>query len=138
VDVENVERISATLDISKRFFSANEYTDLLKVPKHLQKQYFFYYWTLKEAYIKAKGKGIHIPLDQFSYDLKTKDKISVNFDASLGDDPQDWQFMLINIDQKYRSALAINRGKTENMKVDIREVVPLDSEKDLNYRIIAQ
>jgi len=46
-------------------FSPNEQATLRSLPNALKQEFFYSCWTLKESYIKAKGKGMSIPLDQF-------------------------------------------------------------------------
>nr|VFK47515.1 MAG: phosphopantetheine--protein transferase domain-containing protein [Candidatus Kentron sp. TC]VFK50603.1 MAG: phosphopantetheine--protein transferase domain-containing protein [Candidatus Kentron sp. TC] len=66
IDIEWVRRkISDTDRIVARFFSPREAKILLGVPEHCKKDAFFGCWTRKEAYIKARGKGLSIPLDRF-------------------------------------------------------------------------
>ena len=43
------------------------YQELRALPPERQKERFFEYWTLKEAYIKARGMGLSIPLGKFSF-----------------------------------------------------------------------
>ena len=69
VDVENVRSQRAALEIADRFFAADEVAALRALPPHEQPQRFFEYWTLKESYIKARGTGLSIPLDCFSFRL---------------------------------------------------------------------
>ncbi len=77
VDVENSDR-KVDLAISRRFFSEHEANQVDACPDPLKKERFFDIWTLKEAYIKARGKGLSIPLDSFSFDLDKPD-INIRF-----------------------------------------------------------
>jgi 4'-phosphopantetheinyl transferase len=65
IDVEIIKCID--LDIAKSFFTSNEYNVILNQPKDKQIKYFYKFWTLKESYVKAEGKGLSIPLDSFSF-----------------------------------------------------------------------
>ncbi len=51
--------------IAENLFSPLENTVLGSLPVDIQHQAFFTCWTRKEAYIKAVGKGLSIPLDRF-------------------------------------------------------------------------
>ena len=48
-------------------FSASEVKALRTLPAFTQSQRFFAYWTLKECYVKARGLGLALPLDRFSF-----------------------------------------------------------------------
>jgi 4'-phosphopantetheinyl transferase len=65
VDVELVKPDFAGDEIAKRYFSPDEFIELQALPPSLRAQGFFRCWTLKEAYIKARGGGLNIPLDSF-------------------------------------------------------------------------
>ena len=69
IDVERVRAESAGEDIAQRFFSAREVNDLRTLPPEAQVDGFFHCWTRKEAYLKATGMGLHIPLDSFAVSL---------------------------------------------------------------------
>jgi 4'-phosphopantetheinyl transferase len=65
VDVEHIRLDLAVAEIAARFFSPREAAMLLVLPPDVQRQAFFRCWTRKEAYIKALGEGLSLPLDQF-------------------------------------------------------------------------
>jgi 4'-phosphopantetheinyl transferase len=69
IDVEHVRPESAGEDIAKRYFSAREVSDLRTLPPEARVEGFFHCWTRKEAYLKATGMGLQIPLDSFSVNL---------------------------------------------------------------------
>ena len=69
VDIEHA-RTSTDIDpILNHYFSAQEVTALLELPKALQRQRFFDLWALKESYIKATGQGLAKSLKSFGFDL---------------------------------------------------------------------
>lgn len=69
VDLEQIRPGVDLLAIARRFFSADEYGALQRVPTAEREDAFFRCWTRKEAYIKARGEGLSIPLDSFSVSL---------------------------------------------------------------------
>ncbi|MEG5162036.1 4'-phosphopantetheinyl transferase superfamily protein [Microcoleus sp. AT3-A2] len=69
VDIESINPNFPCLEIAEKFFSPLEHSVLLLLPEHLQPRAFFTCWTRKEAYIKAVGKGLSIPLNQFDVSL---------------------------------------------------------------------
>ncbi len=71
IDVEHIQPIE--FDIAKRFFSQEEYQDLMQKEDSERLSYFYELWTLKEAYIKAVGKGLSIPLNSFSFRIPFED-----------------------------------------------------------------
>ena len=69
VDIERTRPDVLKDGIAERFFSQLEVTMLRALPAHLQADAFFNCWTRKEAYIKARGEGLSLPLDKFDVSL---------------------------------------------------------------------
>ncbi len=69
VDIERVRDISEMDQIAERFFSVKENAVFRTLPKSKRKEAFFRCWTRKEAFIKAIGKGLSMPLDKFDVAL---------------------------------------------------------------------
>jgi len=67
VDIESFRPAepSERLALARRFFHSEEYYSLSMVTEAAQNAAFIRYWTRKEAYIKAKGLGLSLPLHQF-------------------------------------------------------------------------
>lgn len=69
IDIEYIRNELADEQVAKRFFSKQEVSRLLLLPAEKQKEAFFFCWTRKEAFIKAVGQGLSMPLDQFDVTL---------------------------------------------------------------------
>lgn len=65
VDLELVHPIPEVVEIAAQFFSRPENAKLLALPESERDIAFFRCWTRKEAYVKALGEGLSLPLDQF-------------------------------------------------------------------------
>ncbi|MFS2257834.1 4'-phosphopantetheinyl transferase family protein [Bacillus safensis] len=75
IDIEEIKPID--LAIAKRFFSADEYQDLLSQPAERQEAYFFHLWSMKEAFIKLTGKGLSYGLSSFTARLSADGQASL-------------------------------------------------------------
>jgi 4'-phosphopantetheinyl transferase len=65
VDLERLKPMPDGIDIARRFFSAPENEVFAALPEDVRDLSFFHCWTRKEAYIKAVGEGLSMPLDRF-------------------------------------------------------------------------
>jgi len=69
VDVEHLRKLDDSESIAKRYFSPGEVSDLLTLKADDKETGFFRCWTRKEAYVKAIGEGLTVPLDRFQVTL---------------------------------------------------------------------
>lgn len=66
VDIEDVTRTVDFEKLARRFFAPNESAALAALPPERRAGAFFSIWTRKEAYIKACGVGLALPLHSFT------------------------------------------------------------------------
>jgi 4'-phosphopantetheinyl transferase len=107
VDVEQIRQDYEVDGIARRFFSAHEQKQLSDLPAKGKPEAFFRCWTRKEAYIKATGDGLSLPLSQFDVSLD-----SGNTDAlvTTRPDPAEaarWRLTDINAGTGYAGALCV-------------------------------
>jgi 4'-phosphopantetheinyl transferase len=128
VDVESTQR-GAALDAAQAFFAPSEVADLAQLPAHLQADRFFQYWTLKESYIKARGLGLSIGLDQFSFDLSQPGRVRLWVAAH-------WRFWQLRPSpQHWVAVCARSQGQSHNSAqptLHMRRVVPLGADQDID------
>ncbi len=108
IDVEDATRPTKIHTIADSVFSPTEVRDLERLPPAEQPRRFFELWTLKESYIKARGMGLAIPLDQFSFSFDGG--LCLTIDPELEDDDATWQLDLWRPTERHQAALAVRRA----------------------------
>jgi 4'-phosphopantetheinyl transferase len=103
IDIEDVSRKMDMDVIMPTVFIEDEIKELFELPQKEQRSRFFDLWTLKESYMKAVGKGFHLPPKTFSVSFQG-DKYEFN------ENPQElssskFYFQLSDIDETYRMAI---------------------------------
>lgn len=135
VDVEWLLRSGDTIGIADSYFSPLEMYQLHQLPTAQQRGRFFDFWTLKEAYIKACGMGLSIPLDHFSYVISGAGLVDVVFEAARNDDPAHWQFWQLDPGSEHKIALACRMAPRRPLSLTVREMVPLYGDRPATYPI---
>ncbi|NLF71521.1 MAG: 4'-phosphopantetheinyl transferase superfamily protein [Candidatus Anammoximicrobium sp.] len=70
VDVEQIRTMPDCEQIAEQFFSPSERLEWASLSEECRLTGFFGIWTLKEAYVKARGLGLSVPLADFSVSLQ--------------------------------------------------------------------
>lgn len=136
VDVEHHRRPYDAKLISDLFFSPVEVRALKALPESQQRHRFLEHWTLKEAYIKARGMGLAIPLDSFSFDLSSPGGIGFVVEPEAGDKADRWQFWQVSPNATHMIAVAHRAGKAPlTIKLRSFQVVPNVSVQLANYTV---
>jgi len=106
VDVERIRSDMEHESIARRFFSPGEVSELMVLPPSQRVDGFFHCWTRKEAYIKAQGLGLSLPLDSFDVSL-TPNKPAIL--RAARPNPQErlrWTLLSLNVGVGYTAAMA--------------------------------
>lgn len=107
VDVEFMRADISTDELAERFFSLREVASLRALPSAIRRTAFFKCWTRKEAFIKAKGGGLSIPLDQFDVAFAPADTPAL---LRTGWNPHEaslWSMFDLDVDTDYAAALVV-------------------------------
>lgn len=102
VDVESLHK-ERSLEVATDFFSPAEVEELFQQPKGRRHRYFLNFWTLKEAYIKARGMGLALPLHTFGFCLENGAPQFCDHTGEQG--AEDWQFHVLEYSQEYQLAV---------------------------------
>jgi 4'-phosphopantetheinyl transferase len=136
VDVENFDGRPALIDVADRFFAPQEVAELAKVQAQQQHYRFFEYWTFKESYIKARGMGLSLPLDKFSFHYPNDRGVEIAIDPELNDDSGRWQFWQFRPRPVYLVAICAERLGADSPRLIAREVVPMLSEREIAIELL--
>ncbi|MFP2926149.1 4'-phosphopantetheinyl transferase family protein [Pyxidicoccus sp. 3LG] len=127
-DIEDAQRDGETVEIADHYFAASEVKTLRALPPERHRERFFEYWTLKESYIKARGAGLSLPLDQFAFTLEPGQAPRISFDPRMKDDPEAWQFVQFRPSERHQAAVAVQRARGQSLTVRWQHTVPLAGE----------
>lgn len=125
IDLEPIDR-EVNIQQASHFFSKIELEELALLSGNQQKEHFLRLWTLKEAYIKAQGRGLSIPLDSFAfYDFGAG---QMRFWAREDDEKarRHWSFFSLRPLMGYRIAGAWDHAitKKEDTLLRLRQWLP--------------
>jgi 4'-phosphopantetheinyl transferase len=110
VDVESPGRVADPAAMARRVFSGAENSALEGLEHDDFQTRFYELWTLGEAYIKARGLGLKIPLREFTFSVDRDLGVRVEFEAPIRDDAKQWQFRLWRPSERHQGAVALRRG----------------------------
>ena len=106
VDVEQMRPLAEMDDIAKRFFCSDEAVEIGSLSPGDRTQAFFHCWTRKEAYIKAIGGGLSIPLNAFRVTVQPGEAARLLHIAQNTDAASEWTLHDLCLQPGYAAALA--------------------------------
>jgi 4'-phosphopantetheinyl transferase len=115
VDLERIEAKLADEQIAEHFFSPSEVNALRALPADRQTEAFFLCWTRKEAFVKARGEGLSLPLDEFTVSLVPGEPARLLCVKGNPDELQRWSMRNLNPGPGYAAAVVVE-GSDCNLK----------------------
>lgn len=125
VDIEDWTGRSVTTSLARHCFTADEFSALMAAPAPSFQDHFFQYWTFKEAYIKARGMGLSIPLDRFSFHYPCQATVVMTAAPDIDPDASAWHFEQFRPSPRHLLAVCSNlRPDGCPPRIRLRQVVP--------------
>ncbi len=123
----DIERVQADLDLDEvaaRFFSTSEVRSLALLTGVSRHEAFFTCWTRKEAYVKARGDGLSMPLDQFDVSLLPGEEARLLETRHDPHDAQRWSLVPITVPSGYVATVA---AEGSDWKLNCSDLPPVCS-----------
>jgi 4'-phosphopantetheinyl transferase len=126
IDVENVTRTLDVDELAPTVFASKELADFRRSAPEHRRNRFFSYWTLKEAYIKARGMGLSLPLDSFWFDLGGPSPL-LHVTEQCGDRPERWRFYQYAPTVEHRMAIAVTAPRGAEPSIHLHWITPVSA-----------
>lgn len=123
IDVEAIDPKRLNIDLAERFFAPAEVDLLRATSAEALTDHLFAIWTLKEACIKAMGRGLSVPLDAFALEL---DPLGVQFAETLGENPAHWLLRRLAPTPAHTLALALRHPEPATVRIGAAAIAAPD------------
>lgn len=107
VDVERIRSGISAHVIAQQYFSKHEFAELQSLPVEQRETAFFTCWTRKEAYIKAQGLGLSLPLESFDVSLTPNEPAMLRATRPDAQEASRWTLLSLDVDPCYQAAVAV-------------------------------
>ena len=107
VDVECIKPLTDHMRIAERYFSPDEMFALKLMDPSKSHEAFIQLWAGKEAFIKARGEGLSLPLSQFSLAELIEHPGKTSSKVKLPGYKTTWVVYIIKVMTGYLGAIAV-------------------------------
>lgn len=105
LDCEKLRHLESLTEIARKHFSEPEFAELDALHGDARQLAFYRCWTRKEAYIKALGEGLSMPLDSFDVSLCEQPELRLCRDGR--EDPRQWSMLDVSPGPDFVAAAAL-------------------------------
>ncbi|HRQ22466.1 MAG TPA: 4'-phosphopantetheinyl transferase superfamily protein [Anaerolineales bacterium] len=120
VDVERMREGISSHSIARQYFSPAEVAEFDAVPVEQRETAFFTCWTRKEAFIKAKGLGLSLPLDSFDVSLTPNEPAILRAVRPQPQEAARWKLRSLDVAPRYAGAVAVEHAGAKNQDLEFR------------------
>jgi 4'-phosphopantetheinyl transferase len=120
IDAEHCDRLLDHQRLARSTFSRQEADAIERASETDRPLLFFQLWTLKEAYSKARGRGMSLAFDRFGFDI-TASGITAHLD-DLSEDAAGWHFEVIRPTREHQVAIAARFPAGHHPSIDTRRL----------------
>jgi 4'-phosphopantetheinyl transferase len=124
IDLEPHDRDRDILQIARSSFAEPELQELGRISLSARPDRALSLWTLKEAYVKARGMGLAIPLDAFSILFGASGAPSLHLPCAMEDGGSGWDLRVLDR-ASHRLALAVERDGRSPPRLSVARTRPL-------------
>ena len=124
IDLENLYNLKDPEIMFNHVLVADEIDSLKGLRGKSLRKRFLVYWTLKEAYVKAIGKGLLMPLTQFSFILKSNGRACIRFNHKLTTESSPWQFAYYWLTREILLTVALCNNDASDKIIRRFDVIP--------------
>jgi 4'-phosphopantetheinyl transferase len=123
VDVEPLARGEDVLRVAASVLSPRENAALLRVPRSAVPDHALTLWTLKEAFVKARGRGLSMPVDELTFTVEDG-RVSLEVGPAVHDGGSAWHFRILDR-AGHRLAVAAESAGGRAPRLRVSETIPL-------------
>jgi len=122
VDVEQIERRVEIDSLARSVLSDDEQAALAQLEGAARRERFFRHWTLKEAYVKAMGRGIALPLRSLHVRIAEASAPALEFRPPFEDDASSWRLASDTLHGRHVLGVAVRRAAP--FRIELERVEP--------------
>lgn len=142
VDVEYSARSRLIMELASRHFSVDEIEQLQALTGEQQLARFYHVWTLKEAYVKARGLGLTMPLQDFSLHFKSDSELQFSQRQPAEIPADEWQFLSLSLQssrpvEPYTVSVAVG-STAQDRGIRLFRFIGPESEQELEPEVITR
>lgn len=120
VDVERRDRDAGLDELAPVVLAPPELERFARQPRATQPEFFFGHWTLKEAYAKARGMGLALPVKEICLDFAGASP-TMSFTGAIDDDASRWRLWSLRPTEEHLVGVAAAPAGGGQLNVNVRQ-----------------